>query len=592
MASSKSVTINLNVEASMSRSFDASTIGGVKVEDDFASAFGVTMAKIDASAMTPQSAAGGDDSYSVHPKTPLLAPSTATTGGLKRKENFKTPNTTKTARRRPPVRAQGALAAAGVFATPAAAPTLKYASRKNSGKVETVMNNMITDAVARGDGTDAFIGAGSSQKVALVATPLAAAAAKAPKLEAGAVRFMHTTAAQKANFLERRVLAMGKRLRAAHKLPEFSPLGVPSQSTVVVCGRVCCECEPAAIGSGVAALEARLDAGSVMLEGSRALSSGARVSVDLSNLPAYSLFPGQIVAISGVDVTGARLVAQALYTGAAPPRAAAVAAAAAAAAGAAAPIRAEQKQPLRVWSAAGPFTTTDNLNFVPLHDFVTLAAEVRETPDVIVLSGPFIPASHPQLKAGACVLNHDGENVELSHFELFRLKVLDVIQDLLDEKPNMKVCACVCARACVEAALSSSSSPPASPHLLPSPPKPFYRSSSCLRSMMSSRTTSSPKHHSRTPKHRSRAKLSRWASKISRRAARRMQRDEFLSFPTPAHLRSAGCALLRSRMMWYVQSFNLPTFRKASSVLLPLFSLLLPLFSSPSSCNESMYMVM
>ena len=446
MASSKSVTINLNVEASMSRSFDASTIGGVKVEDDFASAFGVTMAKIDASAMTPQSAAGGDDSYSVHPKTPLLAPSTATTGGLKRKENFKTPNPTKTARRRPPVRAQGALAAAGVFATPAAAPTLKYASRKNSGKVETVMNNMITDAVARGDGTDAFMGAGSSQKVALVATPLAAAAAKAPKLEAGAVRFMHTTAAQKANFLERRVLAMGKRLRAAHKLPEFSPLGVPSQSTVVVCGRVCCECEPAAIGSGVAALEARLDAGSVMLEGSRALSSGARVSVDLSNLPAYSLFPGQIVAISGVDVTGARLVAQALYTGAAPPRAAAVAAAAAAAAGAAAPIRAEQKQPLRVWSAAGPFTTTDNLNFVPLHDFVTLAAEVRETPDVIVLSGPFIPASHPQLKAGACVLNNDGENVELSHFELFRLKVLNVIQDLLDEKPNMKVCACVCAR--------------------------------------------------------------------------------------------------------------------------------------------------
>jgi DNA polymerase alpha subunit B len=292
----KSVTIAqpAAVESAVG-SFDKSSIGGVRDESDFLSTFGVEMGGIDANALTPQVA--GDDSFAGQPKTPKLAPSTGT-HSLKRKENFKTPSATKTARRRPPVRAQGALVAAGDFATPAASKsassgsTPKYATRTNSGTVEAVLNNDVMDDVA----SDAFL-SGASQKVALAAVPLADAARGAPALETGAVRFMHTTAAEKANFLERRVLAMGKALRAAHSLPEYSALGVPSQSTVVVCGRICCECEPAAVGSGVSATEARLDAGSVLIEGSRSLSGGARVAVDLNSLPAFSLFPGQIVAI-------------------------------------------------------------------------------------------------------------------------------------------------------------------------------------------------------------------------------------------------------------------------------------------------------
>ena len=47
----------------------------------------------------------------------------------------------------------------------------------------------------------------------------------------------------------------------------------------------------------------------------------------------------------------------------------------------------------------------------------------------------FIPAKHPLLKGGSCTI----EGAELSHFELFRLNVVSVLRDLLDDKPNVKI---------------------------------------------------------------------------------------------------------------------------------------------------------
>ena len=61
-----------------------------------------------------------------------------------------------------------------------------------------------------------------------------------------------------------------------------TPLCCYTQEPVAVVGRVCCD------GNG------RLNANSLLLEGSIETSSGRQVPLDVSNLPQFSLFPGQV----------------------------------------------------------------------------------------------------------------------------------------------------------------------------------------------------------------------------------------------------------------------------------------------------------
>jgi len=70
-------------------------------------------------------------------------------------------------------------------------------------------------------------------------------------------------------------------LPSAHNHPNVSAV-LYLQAPVTVVGRVCCD------GSG------RLNAKSLLLEGSLDSSSGRRVSLDVSNVPQFSLFPGQV----------------------------------------------------------------------------------------------------------------------------------------------------------------------------------------------------------------------------------------------------------------------------------------------------------
>ncbi|NXO72926.1 DPOA2 polymerase, partial [Phainopepla nitens] len=57
----------------------------------------------------------------------------------------------------------------------------------------------------------------------------------------------------------------------------------------------------------------KLNAQSVLLVGDREHSGGAQVPLDLSELPEYSLFPGQVVALEGINSTGRRMVVSKLY---------------------------------------------------------------------------------------------------------------------------------------------------------------------------------------------------------------------------------------------------------------------------------------
>ena len=199
-------------------------------------------------------------------------------------------------------------------------------------------------------------------------------------------RYMYTTLEERARSLDRHLLKLQEQLCALASIPdgELHPVGVPSQDTVWVCGRICCE-----------AAEGRINKSSVVLEGSRRDSAGRRVHLDLSEINSFSLFPGQIVLVEGVNSSGRKMVAKRIIEGT--PKA-----------GLATPAAKlleyhhstiyQGGSALRVITAAGPFTTSDNLDYQPLTDLLIKVLETR--PDVLVLVGPFVDATQPLLSTG------------------------------------------------------------------------------------------------------------------------------------------------------------------------------------------------
>ncbi|NXU33791.1 DPOA2 polymerase, partial [Drymodes brunneopygia] len=79
-----------------------------------------------------------------------------------------------------------------------------------------------------------------------------------------------------------------------------NPLVAP-QEPVTVLGQIACD------GNG------KLNPKSVLLVGDREHSQGAQIPLDLSELQEYSLFPGQVVALEGINSTGRRMVVNKLY---------------------------------------------------------------------------------------------------------------------------------------------------------------------------------------------------------------------------------------------------------------------------------------
>mmetsp|Transcript_1536 Transcript_1536/g.2878 ORF Transcript_1536/g.2878 Transcript_1536/m.2878 type:complete len:237 (-) Transcript_1536:2419-3129(-) len=112
-------------------------------------------------------------------------------------------------------------------------------------------------------------------------------------------RFMFTTLEERARALDQHLLQLQADMCATLGLSEdeLAPLGLPAPETVWACGRVCNESS-----SG------KLNATSVVLEGSRVFSGGRRVELDLQALPKFAVFPGQIVLVRGINSSGRKMV--------------------------------------------------------------------------------------------------------------------------------------------------------------------------------------------------------------------------------------------------------------------------------------------
>ncbi|KAJ1969594.1 DNA-directed DNA polymerase alpha subunit pol12 [Dispira parvispora] len=166
-----------------------------------------------------------------------------------------------------------------------------------------------------------------------------------------------------------------------------------SQSPVVVVGRICSESE------------AKLNKQSVVLEASRSHGGGCRVRLGLDQVPTFSLFPGQIVAMEGVNTNGDMFTVTKFLPPPVLP-----------------PVKTTPKElstlpnyqsqnttATTVLVASGPFTLDDNLEFDTLRDFFDIVA--KEQPDVVLLMGPFVDHNHPLVTIGAM----DMELMELFH---------------------------------------------------------------------------------------------------------------------------------------------------------------------------------
>ncbi|KOC66681.1 DNA polymerase alpha subunit B [Habropoda laboriosa] len=123
----------------------------------------------------------------------------------------------------------------------------------------------------------------------------------------------------------------------------------------------------------------------VMLEGCKrpkGSNSSPLVRLDLSGIKHYSVFPGQVIAVEGINTSGDTLVAKELFVK-----------------GYALLSDAPKlSEDIRVYVAVGPFTPFDNLNYQPLWDLMERVAE--DEPNVLILIGPFVEYTHPEIKKG------------------------------------------------------------------------------------------------------------------------------------------------------------------------------------------------
>ncbi|KAL4109028.1 hypothetical protein PRIC1_000734 [Phytophthora ramorum] len=199
-------------------------------------------------------------------------------------------------------------------------------------------------------------------------------------------------------------------------LEELKPVGDPSPAQVTVVGRIVCE-----------AAEGKLNPSVVQIEGTRKTCGGQRVLLDLSGVPNFQIFPGKIVALEGIfpDTRSPMAVKRFLEPIPAPP--------ATTLPTRIKEIQGEHGNPVRVLTACGPFTTTSNVDYLPLNDLLQIV--IDQQPDVLVLVGPFIDSIHSMFQDG--LVKYDG--MMLSFEEIFLFKVMTLLNNVLEKNEQIQI---------------------------------------------------------------------------------------------------------------------------------------------------------
>ncbi|KAF4626205.1 hypothetical protein G7Y89_g11956 [Cudoniella acicularis] len=220
-----------------------------------------------------------------------------------------------------------------------------------------------------------------------------------------------------------------------HQLEDSAFGSAASQSTneIVAVGRIACD-----------SLEGKLNASSLLLETSRRMGAGLRVPLKVKGIPGFQFFPGQIVALRGInsageDFTVSEVLEMPLLGASASP-----------------PAKLEEylqrlrggpdamdsdtpPLPLNIMIAAGPYTADDNLDFEPLHALCAKAADTYA--DALILSGPFLDTDHPLIATGDFDLPEealtDPDTVTMN--TVFKYLISPAFQSLVSSNPHITI---------------------------------------------------------------------------------------------------------------------------------------------------------
>jgi len=291
-----------------------------------------------------------------------------------------------------PSASKGAKGPGGGAASPLdKGPSPQYVQRQDPGKVEATMNGDLGlgpslaregDAGADGEDSDVQVDAG----IWNASEPMPC--------------HMWDRLEDRAASLDRRAEALGGEICATEGLEDPVSVLRATVEVATAVGRVVCDSE------------GKLNASSVFLETTRKSSSGMRVKLDLTQVPEFALFPGQVVAVQGSNPRGSAVQVEALYAGV--PRAP--------------PAPRGPDQGLRAVFAAGPFTTDDSLSFEPLDDLLRAAGEACA--QAVVLFGPFLPDCHPLLVDPSGAAKDAGDTFE----RVFKRQVVDRVHAWLADQ--------------------------------------------------------------------------------------------------------------------------------------------------------------
>jgi DNA polymerase alpha subunit B len=353
------------------------------------------------------------------PNTPRPASTSkaASSGGAKRKSEHRPAETPQMARVK--LEMAGSPVEGSVNGSPAPP---SFHDRPSAGSVVDVLNEQLAEA-------EAPAAPFSQSRIKLTAN------SDVKKL---AYKPLAMKLSESSEILDDRIDEIMQLAQEHHKLDD-SALGSAAHQNIneiVAVGRIACD-----------SADGKLNTASVVLETSRRMGAGLRVPLRLDKLTGYQLFPGQIVALRGINVTGDEFTVSEILDLPLLPSAASLPSSlrehnqrlqgrppddpVAADSGA--------KSPLSVLVAAGPYTSDDNLDFLPLHALCARAADTYA--DCLVLAGPFLDLDHPLIAAGDIDLPAAASGVAdtATLATLFRHLVTPALQTLCAANPAVSV---------------------------------------------------------------------------------------------------------------------------------------------------------
>ena len=222
-------------------------------------------------------------------------------------------------------------------------------------------------------------------------------------------------------------------VQSAHNLEDsaFGNAASKSTSEIVAVGRIACDTP-----------EGKLNVTSLVLETSRRTGAGLRVPLKVDSLSSYEFFPGQIVAVRGINASGSYFAAREVLNVPLLPPAASLPSTLDTTnerVGATPEDEDSASSALNVIVSSGPYTTDDNLDFEPLHAICEKASETYA--DALILIGPLFDIEHPLLASGDFDLPDDPsiEPDKATLTDAFRIMVAGPIGRLAQAVPSITI---------------------------------------------------------------------------------------------------------------------------------------------------------